>query len=806
MFTLKSSSYFTDHNLLKRMPQELLFRLLSPYAYFFKEHEVELPTEWKEGVVLPIDAICVSLMNVKSGDNSNELVEELTMLSTLIHGKELIDKTLDVLVAKHFSHVSELQRIERETDADYIIKLWLNKGMRVFLEDLVPWIQAKTAKTFAEFPLRESLCPDLDELAKKEVVTEDDKKNALEKLGLPGLEKNIRAGMTAARERIGAHYKSKGYTDYCEIKFYPNEDNNEIVFIVDHSGKQQRVNTLSNEKQKDVTSFIPLLNDVIVLMPERALLRVSTKMAWSESLYREVFGLMLLNDQYAFEIRELYHFEPLFNRAPAAAFPLTGFHGIIRAVELKVISYYESDLNIGNFLRTDNQSGLMRAAYLQDGAPTTTQRVVLELKMKNRSASRPVTVTLQKGKGKGLGCSVDIFYPVVHKWISNLGFRYGLANTKTLRLLDAAEKDKDAVLNWKNVSKLLQQDTVSINYLEKVCGARVRMFLDKYLDEAPGNQMAKVWYEREGEVYNILERNDTYSIVNPDNMLEVIGEIDDVEDIVLRTIKRRELFKDVYTALSHNMRRTPDSVGNFLFGGSFLNSKGVSVWLFFPTSNNDLQHLELLKGNRHRSGQCCIVLPRDKWNMSDDWFQKVYLDEIIEIDEAGQLRAKDELVDLVEDRSSSGQDGPPYRKWHLHFPESRDWGHIDMKFGYDSETLHTTLHVTYGAGEHAPQANLIHSDITAFTKQSESHGWKKEFLLLLQIANQMTTRGYFLRGDSRMGTQLNRLADILSEYFCLDGLFYEEVPHQEGAKKRYRTKFRVSIAPSLKELLNNIHD
>lgn len=112
MFTLKSSSYFTDHNLLKRMPQGLLFRLLSPYAYFFKEHEVELPTEWKEGVVLPIDAICVSLMNVKSGDNSNELVEELTMLSTLIHGKELIDKTLDVLVAKHFSHVSELQRIE----------------------------------------------------------------------------------------------------------------------------------------------------------------------------------------------------------------------------------------------------------------------------------------------------------------------------------------------------------------------------------------------------------------------------------------------------------------------------------------------------------------------------------------------------------------------------------------------------------------------------------------------------------------------------------------------------------------------
>ena len=56
------------------------------------------------------------------------------------------------------------------------------------------------------------------------------------------------------------------------------------------------------------------------------------------------------------------------------------------------------------------------------------------------------------------------------------------------------------------------------------------------------------------------------------------------------------------------------------------------------------------------------------------------------------------------------------------------------------------------------------------------------------------------------GNALNRLADILSEYFCLDGLFYEEVPHQEGAKKRYRTKFRVSIAPSLKELLNDIHD
>ena len=67
----------------------------------------------------------------------------------------------------------------------------------------------------------------------------------------------------------------------------------------------------------------------------------------------------------------------------------------------------------------------------------------------------------------------------------------------------------------------------------------------------------------------------------------------------------------------------------------------------------------------------------------------------------------------------------------------------------------------------------------------------------------MNTKGFFYRGDSRMGTQLNRLADILAEYFCLDGLFYEEVPNTEDARKRFRTKFQVSVASSLKTLLSD---
>ena len=803
MFTLKSISYFTDHNLLRCMPQALLFRLLYPYISFFSEHDIELPTVWSEGCELPIDAICMALMNVRNGERSIELIEELMMLQALMNGKELIDRTLDLLVAENFSHVPELQRQDKEADADYILKLWLHPEMRIRLEELVPWLQAKTAKAFAEFPLRESLCPNFEQLATQQKVTEEDRKNSLEKLGIRGLVEIVNNGLADACSRIGAHFKMKGYTDFCEIKYYPSEENNEIVFIVDHSGKQQRVNTLSKEKQKDITSYIPLLNDVVVLMPERALLRVSTKMAWSESLYREVFGVLLLNDKYAFEIRELYHFAPMFHRAPATAFPLTGFHNIIRAVELKCISYTENDINIGSFVRHDNQKSLMRAAYLQKGAPLTLQKVVLALTMKDRSASRPVTVTIQSGKGKGLGCTVDKYYDAVHKWISNLGFRLGISNTKTLRLLDDASQDTDTIVHWQKILDALLRTTVTKNYLEKVCGARVRLFLDKYLIEEPDSQTARVWYENEKEAYNIVEHDGSYAIVNSDNVFEVFGEISDIEDIILYAIDKQRIFKDIYGMFAEHLRKSPELAGSFLYGGSLLNSKSLSVWLFLPISENDMSHYELLRLNRRRYGQSCIILPRCEWQKSDDWFQKVYLDDLLEIDEAGQMQLKSELGDLVDDRCLYGQDGPPYRKWHLRFPESRDWAHIDIKFGYDIEAKHTTLHITYGAGERAPQANLKHSDITAFTKQSEDFGWKKEFRLLLQIANQMNTKGFFYRGDSRMGTQLNRLADILAEYFCLDGLFYEEVPNTEDARKRFRTKFQVSVASSLKTLLSD---
>ncbi len=795
---LKSISYFTDHNLLRRMPQELLYRLLIPYAECFREHEIELPPSWTEGQELPVDAICMVLMNMKTEERSSELVEELLMLQALINGKDLIESTLNRLVSGRYAQRPELQRRDGETDADFILKLWLDDVLRCELEKLVPWLQAKTTKAFAEFTLRESLCPGTNSLDAVSGGSAADGLNALERLGISGIMQNATQGERQACERISAHFRSKGYTDFCEIKSYPSEENNEVVFIIDHGGKQQRVNTLTQEKQKDVTAFIPLINDVIVIMPDRALMRVATKMTWCESLYQEVFGDMLLHDQYAFESRPLYHFEPMFDRSPAQALALTGFHNVITGVELKSISYTESDEAIGVYTREDCQQRLMRAAYLQKGVPTTTQKVVLALTMKKRAPSRPITVTIQSGKGKGIGCSVDSFYPIITKWLTHLGFRQGFYNPRTRSLLNEAAKACDAVKSWNGVAQALQHPYVSLNYLEKVCGARTRLFLEKYLQAHPDFQKSKVWHESETEQYTLVEHDDAYSIVMPDNELNVIGEVEDIEEIVLYSIDKEALFADVYRCLGEKLRRSAEFLSTYLYGGSILASKGVSVWMFFPSTSDDISHCEIVRANRLTYSHSCIILPRGDWAKTDEWFQKVYLDELLDIDETGQLAVKGELSDNIEDRSPYNQDGPPYRKWHLAFPESRDWPHVEMKFGYDSVQQHTTIHITYGAGVKAPQAPLIHSHLPMFTKQSGDFGWKKEFLLLLQLAQRMRSQGYFER-NNQMGTYLNRLANSLSEFFCIDGLFYEELPDQEGSRKRYRLKFKVDIDSSLLE-------
>ena len=795
---IKSISYFTDHNLLRRMPQNLLHRLLLPYGSFFRQHGVSLPPTWGETSELPLDAICMALMDVHTDEKSSELIEELIMLQTLINNKELIEPRLDRLVSKDYAGRPELQRVKGETETDFILKLWLEASIRPELESLVPWLQAKTAKVYAEFTLRETYCPTALMEGDLEKGKSDQDLNALMKLGLNGITQRAQEGERTASERISAHFRSKGYTDFCEIKAYPCEENCEIVFIVDHGGKQQRVNTLTQEKKKDVTAFTPLLNDVVIVMPDRALMRISTRMSWCETLYREVFGIMLLNDQYAFEMRELYHFEPMFDKPPVQALALAGYHNVIKSVELKSITYFQPDENIGIYTRVDSEKKLMYAKHLQQGIPTSAQKVVLALYMRKRHASRPITVTIQKGKGKGIGCSVDSYYPIITKWLTSLGFRQGISGTKTCCLLNEAAKSSDTVLEWKRVTKALKKEHVSLNYLEKACGPRTRLFLEKYLRELPDEPKAQVWYESETEFYRIIEHNDAYLIADPKNTCNTFGEVDDIDEIVLYTIDKNSLYTDIYKIICDKLRKPAEPLSDRIYGGSILASRGLNVWLFFPSSPEDISYLEIMRKNNRSYRECCLILPRCGWDKQDDWFQKVYLDSLLEINGSGQLAVTDELADHVEDRSKCGQEGPPYRKWHLTFPQNRDWGHIEMKFGFEPEKQQTMIHITYGAGLRAPQAFLKHSDIIAFTKQSAVYGWKKEFLLLLQLAGRMHTKGYFER--TSIGSELNRLANSLAEYFCIDGLFYEEVPNNDASRKRYRLKFKTSLDRNLTEI------
>ena len=777
----RSISHFTDHNLFHEIKPELLLTFFEEYRKFFEQQNIVLPKALEEGEELPLDAIKVILMSVKSDGLGNSLVEELGALQLLILGKDLIEHYLEKITEDAGAIGTDCKRQEKDSDADYIFRLWLDKGMRARLEELIPWLQARNIRAYTEYPLRENYIPDFDE-AKKDEYTKDDLLNELERIGFVELQKRAEKGIQKAETRISSQFKVKGYTDYCRVSYFPFPDNSEIVFIIDHGGKHQRVPIISDGDQS-VTAYTPLLSGVVSVLLRYGLLRVYSKYPWALDLYREVFGSVLLNDPYAFEAREMYTFEPMSNKSPSLAFSLCNMRKVIKEVELKSITYMNIDSQIGVYITTDSQKRLKKAAYLENGCNKPLKKVVLSLKVLDKNRLRPVTVAIQEKKG--LNCSVDIYYDTVVEWLSGLGFVVGRGNNTIRELQDDALNETNNTLNWQSVWEAYKQRKVSRNFLRRKCGARVYSLLEKYLVESEDDEKSKVWYEDRNTTYAIREWSDGYRKVNIENEFEQYGNIEDDEEIHLYDINWKDFVGEVRRALFPFMHgKTGEPLYN-LFPMGYLYAKAIEPMVFFPCGENDMSPMCL-----PHHDVCLFTFPNTGWKSSEKDLTIIELQDVLEIGDGGELLLcePENLKSIVTDKTRTAVDGPPFQRWPFEYPRSRSWAMVQIKVGYDRVKNDTTLHIIYGSGVNAPQKLFLLRDIPAFVKQAADRGWKREFVLLLQLIAMQEKPGYF-ELNKKFSDNLSNLAKILSIFFCIDELFYEKKPDESASRKRYRLCF-----------------
>lgn len=797
----RSISHFTDRNLFHEIRSELLLAFFGKHRKFFTQEGIELPEYLDEGKELPLDAIKVILMSVKSDGLGDVLIEELGSLELLILGKNLIEHYLEKIAEEAKAIGADCKRQEKDTDADYIFRLWLDKDMRGRLEELIPWLQARNIRAYTEYPLRENYIPDFDE-NKKDEYTADELYNELERIGFDELQKRAEDGIQRAEARISSQFKAKGYTDYCHVSFFPFPDNNEIVFIIDHGGKHQRVPSI-NDGDQSVTAYTPLLSGVVSVLLRHGLLRVYSKYPWALELYREVFGLVLLNDQYAFEAREMYTFAPMFDKSPSLAFSLLNMRNIIREVELKSITYVNTDRQIGVFITTDSQKHLKKAAYLENGFKKPLKKVVLSLKIRDRNRVRPVTVTIQEKKG--LNCSVDIYYDTVVKWLGGLGFIVGRGNNTLREHQDDALNETDNTLNWQRIWEAYKQVKVSKNYLRCKCGARVYSLLEKYLEESDDDEKSKEWYEDENTIYAIREWGDGYRKVSAENEFEQYGVVEDEEEIHLYDINWKRFVEDVQRSLFPSIRGKGGEHLCNLFPMGYLYTKAIEPMVFFPCGESDMSLISL----PHRN-VCLFTFPHTGWQPSeqDKDIQIIKLQNVLKIGDGGELLLCDpeNIMSSVPDKTKTAVDGPPFKRWPFDYPTSRSWAMVQIKVGYDREQNDTTLHITYGSGVNAPQRQFSLRDIPAFVKQAADRGWKREFVLLLKLIAMQKKQGYF-ELNKKQSDKLSDLAKILSTFFCIGGLFYEKIKDESAPHRRYRLSFgECSVDASICETLVTLED
>lgn len=772
----RSSPNFVSVAFLRTLKPELLQLLLAPYHGSFEKLGVSGSVSagtWQE------DMERIGRTIIDGGDDEalSRLAQEICDLECLSENEPLYgDRLHEIEVGAGLADNANLT-LSNETSADRLLRMWLMPEVRNKLLEILPWIRAKRASNYSEYPFHDSLVERLSGTA----------------LDLDAYADKFAQCRQEMEQEVDKAFERNGYESHSGISVYLSPDTKELMFVIDHGGKYVRVAIVTDSGERKQLAYVPQQIEAVSVKFGQNVLRVFAKGAWQKKLYRTLFSRFLFDGEDSCVEQQMYHFAPLEKQSPPNAFSLLGFRNKIKRVAMTFMKCVQVDPVVGPISSDFRNPGLMHAKRFENGVSDEIQEIRLSVQMVGVPASGKCNVTIKNGGGRGMTCSNSAYYEVIYRWLGTLGFRAGHQEDWQMDLKQRAGHETEPKEYWKGLHRALNQDVLTKNFLIEKCGVRVYSFLEPFLSSPADAGYAKFWYDTHGQVYSVIENSERYVAADPEQMYDA-SPIENLDDIAMLELDREAVFKELRKALNGKkiLRKEAKSLARGLFLMGTASGKAAAVSLFFPTTPDDMSYMLLASSRGKDALGYALLYPEGCWEkpLGED-YQMIPLHEVLELDENGHVTpvGGTDLAYEIKDYTDRRITGPPYKLWPHGFPNSRHWGHIRILLDFDAGAKHTLLHVTYGSGVNAPQHTFIHSEIAGLTKQTADHGWSKEFECFVRLIADCQKTGYFVQGDKSMTSALLRLGDILARFFAQDGQFYEEIPEHEGAKKRYRMKF-----------------